>query len=125
VIAPPQPDLGKRSPHWEAVRAAFLAGKTCAACGRSDQLQAHHKKPFHLHPELELDPGNLIPLCEGTRNCHYVCGHAYHWHGYNPAVDVDADVFLELLAKHLGIADPGNADYDLVRAGRDTGRRRR
>jgi hypothetical protein len=90
-----KPNTTARSPHWPHVRAAFLHGKACAACGGSENLEAHHKKPFHLHPDLELDPSNLICLCEKpSHNCHFIFGHAGNWHGYVPTVEADA-------AKHL------------------------
>src|SRR5690242_21104937 len=57
-----------RSSRWPTVRKKFLskikaAGNGCAARGAKIGLQVHHKKPFHIHPELELDPTNLIALC--------------------------------------------------------------
>lgn len=91
-----KPDLGKRSDHWPHVRAVHLHNNpTCAACGGTELLQVHHVKPFHLHPDLELDPGNFITLCEKPgHDCHYVFGHAGNWHGYVVTVRADA-------AKHL------------------------
>lgn len=80
-----------RSPKWAAFAKRFLKGKCCAACGRSEHVVAHHKQPFHLHPELELDESNLIPLCEGRAiNCHLAIGHLYFWPSFNPTVDADA-----------------------------------
>jgi hypothetical protein len=92
-----------RSPHWPHVREAFLHGKTCAACGGSECLEAHHKQPFHDRPELELDPANLIALCERpSHNCHFVFGHAGNWRGFVPTVEADAE-------KHLGDVQKSNA----------------
>ena len=69
----------------------FLKGKACAACGRRANVVAHHKQPFHLHPELELDESNLIPLCEGrTVNCHLAIGHLFSWKSINAEVEADA-----------------------------------
>ena len=80
-----------RSPKWAALAKRFLKGKVCSACGRSENVVAHHKQPFHLHPELELDESNLIPLCEGRAiNCHLAIGHLYFWGSHNPTVDADA-----------------------------------
>lgn len=80
-----------RSPHWEAVERAFRKyNPACAACGGMTRLQVHHKQPFHLHPELELDPGNLIGLCFGPNECHLEIGHGGDWRGYNPNVVSDA-----------------------------------
>lgn len=85
--------LKVRSSRWEAVRNAFLAQhEACAACGDAVDLQVHHIKPFHLYPELELDPDNLIVLCEGKGNnhCHLNIGHLGNWKRENPNVVADA-----------------------------------
>lgn len=81
-----------RSPHWPPVRAAHLAQHPfCAACGGKEHLQVHHKKPVHLFPELELEPTNLVTLCEGPgRGCHFIFGHLYSWFSFNKNVDKDA-----------------------------------
>jgi hypothetical protein len=47
-------------------------------------------EPFHLHPELELDPGNLITLCMGTNECHLTIGHGGDWKSFNGTVLSDA-----------------------------------
>lgn len=81
-----------RSPQWPAVRAAHLAlCPSCAACGGREHLQVHHKKPVHMFPELELEPANLVTLCEGPgRGCHFIFGHLYSWHSFNKNVDKDS-----------------------------------
>ncbi len=79
-----------RSSRWPAVRKAFLVGKSCAACGGIDSLEAHHMKPFHLYPELELDPNNLLALCEKpSHSCHFTFGHFWNWSKYNEQVIAD------------------------------------
>ena len=90
--SPKIPKGKRRSPKWRAVRAKFLKGKHCAVCGGSKKLEAHHKMPFHLDPSLELDPTNLIALCEGARqiNCHLFVGHLGSFQSYNPSVHADA-----------------------------------
>ena len=82
----------KRSSRWPTVRAAHLVeNPSCAVCGAKKELNVHHKKPFHLHPELELERSNLITLCdEGARNCHLLFGHLLDFSASNPDVDVDA-----------------------------------
>ena len=79
-----------RSPHWSSVRTAHLkTAGTCEACGSDKSLEVHHKQPFHDKPELELDPSNLITLCDGSINCHLLVGHLGDWKSFN--VDVVAD----------------------------------
>lgn len=92
--------LGKpvalRSSRWETVRKHFLRTQTtCAACGIDKRLQVHHIKPFHLNPRLELDPQNLIVLCEyPSRNCHLNVGHHGNWKAENPNVVQEAALAL-------------------------------
>lgn len=81
-----------RSPSWPAVRRKFLAGKSCAACGRLGDLEAHHCIPFHVAPDRELDQTNLIALC---RDCHFYVGHLRDWSSYNRWVVDDAARLLE------------------------------
>ena len=78
-LAGKHPFSAKRSSRWYSVRKKhLLRHPTCALCGRKDKLNVHHIKPFHLHPELELDPDNLLTLCEANKggiNCHLFFGH--------------------------------------------------
>ena len=72
------PPGAKRSSQWRAVRTKFLRGRCCEVCGGKVKLIAHHRIPFHLAPDLELDPDNLHALCESGRygiNCHLLLGH--------------------------------------------------
>jgi len=80
-----------RSPQWSEVRRHHLEYQSkCQACWGTDHLQVHHIKSFSTHPELELDPNNLITLCEApSRNCHLTWGHLYDWHNINPFVVED------------------------------------
>jgi 5-methylcytosine-specific restriction protein A len=83
--------LGARAGGWRTVEKHFLiAHPICAVCGGKKWLQVHHKKPFHLHPELELDDKNLITLCMGRKECHLKIGHGNNWKAYNPHVELDA-----------------------------------
>ena len=53
--------MHKRSNHWPTVRKHWLEiHPSCAACGGLDHTQVHHIQPFHLNPELELEPTNFI-----------------------------------------------------------------
>lgn len=86
----------KRSSHWDKVRDDFVASHpTCAACGSTKKLQVHHIMPFHLRPELELDPSNLIVLCMDVNECHLEIGHGGSFRCYNPRVVVRAQRFLQ------------------------------
>ena len=87
-----------RSSKWSGVRKKFVAKHpTCAACGRPNKLEVHHIKPFHLHPELELEFSNLMTLCEHRdTKCHFTQGHLGDWHSFNPDVVVDAATALSM-----------------------------
>lgn len=94
-----KPIFAARSGHWPTVRNQHLEkNPTCAVCGGEDNLQVHHIKPYHLHPELELDPNNLLTLCEPSSilhiNCHLVWGHLGNWKSFNPMVPAMALAFL-------------------------------
>lgn len=79
-----------RSPDWPRVRAEHIRKHPfCAACGGKVDLEVHHVKPFHLFPELELDPTNLMTLC-GKKNCHIIFGHCHNWSLYNAHAREDA-----------------------------------
>lgn len=83
-----------RSSEWGKVRSEHLKKfPQCAACGTKDHLQVHHIKPFHIYPELELDPSNLITLCMGAYECHLMIGHGDSWKCYNPDVLYDSKKF--------------------------------
>lgn len=85
------PITSKRSNKWAAIRAAHLILQPlCAVCNGKEKLQVHHKEPFHLKPELELNPDNLITLCEGSTNCHILFGHLKNFKSYNVNVVEDA-----------------------------------
>lgn len=84
----------ERSSKWPAVRAEHLrAHPACEACGerRTKVLAVHHIVPFHVDPMKELDPENLITLCEGESvNCHLLFGHLRNWRSWNVDVRKDA-----------------------------------
>lgn len=93
----------KRSNQWPEVRKAHLEKfPTCAACGKDKKITVHHKSPFHLKPELELEPSNLITLCEGNKNiqCHIVVGHNNSYKDFNPDVEKDAKELFDKISKH-------------------------
>ncbi|HEX7737074.1 MAG TPA: HNH endonuclease signature motif containing protein [Ktedonobacteraceae bacterium] len=82
----------ERSPHWFRVaKEHLLRQPACVVCGTRRGLQVHHIKPFHLHPQLELDPNNLITLCElKGRDHHLLIGHLDEWASFNVNVHEDA-----------------------------------
>ena len=86
-----------RSPDWDRCRRGWLvAHPFCAACGARVTLQVHHLIPFHLNKALELDPRNLLTLCEiPNRHCHWRIGHAFDWTAYNPHAVEDAALGLK------------------------------
>ena len=83
-----------RSPRWRKVRAEHLKKHpTCALCGGDKVIEVHHKKMFNKNPELELEPTNLISLCESGKNgivCHRAFGHLGNYRTEN--TDVEKDV---------------------------------
>ena len=83
-----------RSGKWPTVRKHHLdANPVCAVCGSKKMLEVHHIWPFHLHPDLELDPENLVTLCEtktGGVNCHLFFGHLGNYKSFNTAVLADS-----------------------------------
>lgn len=89
---------GKRSSKWPALRRRMLAGARCAACGGKEMLEVHHVVPFHLDPSRELDPANLLVLCERKRsgiNCHLLVGHLGNYHSHNATARGDAAAWLD------------------------------
>lgn len=83
---PEQAASGGRSPGWRKVRNDFVvANPACAACGHQRNLNVHHIHPFHLFPEIELEPANLITLGElcPTGNHHLLFGHLGSWYSYD------------------------------------------
>jgi 5-methylcytosine-specific restriction protein A len=94
----------ERSPEWPRVEKEHLLREpACVACGHKGQgLQVHHIKPFHLHPHLELDPDNLITLCEiKGREHHLLLGHLDEWESYNVHVRHDVRHFYRKSATHI------------------------
>ena len=89
----------KRSARWDELRAKHIRhNPICVACKANTDLDVHHIKPFHLHPELELDLNNLITLC---RKHHFYIGHDPDYSGpkkpswslFNPNVTLDAKAY--------------------------------
>ena len=95
------PRSHSRSLHWPAVERAFLAiHPRCAACGEATAVVAHHILPVpHCQalgrPDLELDPRNLVTLCQSTPDAlcddhHLYLGHLGDYHAFNLRIREDA-----------------------------------
>lgn len=97
VLQGKAPMAANRSPHWSTTRKNHLKNEDkCVVCGSVDKLNVHHIKPFHLHPELELEPSNLITLCESNHhgvNCHLLFGHLGNFKNINPNVLEDTTIW--------------------------------
>lgn len=93
----------RRSSRWRKVRKSFLRkNPQCYVCGSTTRLEVHHKIPFHVAPELELDISNLMTLCENKKygiNCHLLIGHCGSYRKYNKNVEQDAIYIRRTLSK--------------------------
>lgn len=100
--------LHPRSSEWPRVRKEHLKQEPhCAVCLGTAKLEVHHKVPFHVAPERELDPTNLVTLCEskkGGLNCHLFVGHLGNYKRVNRNIDQDIVMiraqFLEREERH-------------------------
>jgi hypothetical protein len=102
-----------RSSHWPAVEKAFRkVHPQCVCClvKSVTHIQIHHRFPFHYcvalgRPDLELDPRNLITLCEGPNKSspdhHELIGHLADWKSSNIDVANDAIVFRGMSAAEI------------------------
>ena len=86
----------KRSSRWPSVRGNWLkSNPRCSACGSPKDVEVHHIKSFHEHPDLELDDSNFITLCESIGSNHHLkIGHNFNgrtsWKVNNPDVVASA-----------------------------------
>lgn len=88
-----------RSNNWTTIRRNHLKQQpTCQACNTKTKLIVHHIIPVHIDKDKELDPSNLITLCENPNSgyCHFIFGHlAINWWKWDPNVT-------ENVTHHLG-----------------------
>ena len=83
-----------RSPKWSSIRKQHIKeNPSCAACGRNKKLEVHHIEPVHKNPDRELDPSNLITLCDSP--CHLLFGHLMDYKSWNIEVVNDSSMFLK------------------------------
>ncbi len=81
------PRGSSRSSRWRTVRNQYLtAHPLCEMCGSEKKLVVHHKLPYYLFPDKELDADNLMTLCNRD---HFLLGHLGSWMKFNPSVDAD------------------------------------
>jgi len=96
-----------RSGKWRAVRAKHLEKfPKCAVCGGDKKLEVHHKVPFNLDCLKELDPSNLITLCESNKNgvnCHLLFGHLGNFKAVNINVEGDANYWSVKIQKRISL----------------------
>lgn len=86
-----------RSSKWKKTRIQHLVNNPCCAvCGSSKNVVPHHIIPVHLDKSKELDPNNLISLCENDNfNCHFFFGHFKNWTKHNSNIVEDARIWFE------------------------------
>lgn len=101
-----------RSPLWPKVERAYRKlHPVCECCGSKLRLNVHHKKPFHLYPELELEPTNLITLCmDPLKECHLKIGHGDDFKDYNPNVVEDVTELHSDISQFDSVAEKAKAD---------------
>ena len=81
-----------RSPEWKEVRKLHLDYQhECQACKKKSNLEVHHIVPVHINRTLELEPSNLLTLCD---RCHLVFGHLSDYKSWNENVIEDCSVYL-------------------------------
>lgn len=87
-----------RSPQWPKKEKEYKAAHPqCTCCGSKANLQVHHKVPYHVKPELELEDSNLMAAC---RYCHFVVCHENNWSNVVTDVDKQAKFHRDRVEKH-------------------------
>lgn len=82
-----------RSSDWVNIRKQHIKQHPfCIACNSIRNLEVHHVKPYQIHPELELEPSNLVTLC---KTHHLVFGHLTDYHSWNENVIEDCQWYLK------------------------------
>lgn len=76
-----------RSPKWPEIRDAHKRKyPRCEVTGETNGVEVHHIFPFHLFPDKELDPDNLVTLKEKEflgLLVHLFVGHSGNYHNFN------------------------------------------
>ena len=82
----------KRSDDWPKLRRLFIKQHPeCTICGTRKGLTAHHILPIWIYPALELEPTNLITLCNSGANHHFTFGHLCNYKSHNEHIVRDAE----------------------------------
>jgi hypothetical protein len=67
-----KPTNNKRgSNHFAWARMVKLRDKVCTQCGATEDLHAHHIKPYKEFPELKYDINNGVTLCAHCHRLHH------------------------------------------------------
>ena len=107
-IAGKVPKGKRRHKDWRKVRKIHLdVNHCCELCFGTKKLEVHHIVPFHIAPDLELDPTNLVTLCQSKRfgiNCHLLIGHGGIWQGINPHCKDDISKMRNIIGYSRSIA---------------------
>lgn len=81
-----------RSPGWANLRKKHLEKQPCCqACGSCVKPEVHHIVPVHVDKTKELDPENLITLCD--KYCHFIFGHLMNYKSWNTNIIEDAAIY--------------------------------
>ena len=116
------PISAKRSKDWSKVRAEFLQlNPRCAVCEGNKKLNVHHIVPFHVDPTLELEPSNLITLCERKKygiHCHLLVGHLGNYRNINTHLFEDVELLNRRL-KEWNVKPQGEAASSKDDGGQD------
>lgn len=93
----PIPEFAPRNQAWERESKKFREEHpNCLVCGSKVDCQVHHKYPFHLYPDREMDPKYWRTLC---RVHHLLVGHGMNWANFNPHVDEDIEYLNKMIEK--------------------------
>tara|TARA_Y100000385_G_scaffold154814_1_gene160518 strand:+ start:7953 stop:8282 length:330 start_codon:yes stop_codon:yes gene_type:complete len=86
----------QRSSQWPKIRKKHIEKQPCCmACGSCKKPEVHHIVPVHVDPTKELDPDNLITLCD--KYCHFMFGHLMYYKSWNENIVKDAERYLNMV----------------------------
>ena len=102
-----------RSDQWPAFKKEYALTHlpVCAICGGTAQLNLHHLRPFHVFPELELDPTNVVWLCN-AKLCHIRVGHLSNFSSINPNGAADIVIWRDKIRNRPNTPQEIKADFN-------------